>query len=80
MRPENFFQIDGEDGIARELAPGLTARVFAGDQETVSILRLVPGAQGSRYAHPQEHWGSCIEGSATRHQGSDRMAVAKGDF
>ena len=80
MRPENFFNIDGAGGIERELAPGLTARVFAGDQATVSIVRLAPGAEGTRHAHPQEQWGFCIDGSAVRHQGDASVPVGKGDF
>lgn len=78
--PDNFFNIDGEGGILRELAPGLTARVFAGDEATVSIVRLDPGAEGTRHSHPQEQWGFCIQGSAVRYQGDDAVPVSKGDF
>lgn len=80
MRPENFFNIDASRGVERELAPGLTATVFPGEEATVSIVRLAPGARGTEHAHPQEQWGFCIEGSATRFQGEDAVAVAKGDF
>jgi len=78
--PENFFNIDGEGGILRTLAPGLVAQVFAGEQATVSIVRFEPGAMGKRHAHPQEQWGFCIEGPGTRHQGDEAVPAAKGDF
>jgi len=77
----NFFNIDDlTQGIARELAEGLTTRIFPGDQAMVSVVRLEPNAQGTLHHHPEEQWGFLIEGSAVRTQGDAEVAVSKGDF
>ncbi|MEM8792395.1 MAG: cupin domain-containing protein [Pseudomonadota bacterium] len=81
MRPENFFNIDDMTaGIPRELAPGVTTTVYTGDQAMVSIVRFEPGAKGKMHHHPEEQWGFCLEGSATRIQGDQAVAVTVGDF
>ncbi|MEL6477145.1 MAG: cupin domain-containing protein [Pseudomonadota bacterium] len=81
MRPENFFHLDDlTGGITRDLAPGLTATVYNGDQAMVSIVRFAPGAKGTLHHHPEEQWGVCLEGSGTRIQGDLSEAVAKGAF
>lgn len=78
---ENFFKIDDmSQGIARELAAGLTTRVFPGDQAMISIVRVEPNAEGKLHHHPEEQWGVVLEGSAVRTQGDAKMQVAKGDF
>jgi len=80
MARETRFHIgDVSKGIARELAPGITARIFPGHQAMVSIVRLEPHAKGMRHQHPEEQWGFCIEGTATRYQGEESFPVAKGD-
>ena len=77
----NFFNIDDPtQGIARALAPGLAARVFPGEQAMVSVVRLEPGARGTLHQHPEEQWGICLEGTATRFQGDAAVAVRRGDF
>lgn len=81
MRPENFFNLDEmEAGIARELAPGITTTVFTGDQAMVSIVRFAPNTKGTLHHHPEEQWGFCLQGSATRFQGDLAVPVTKGDF
>ncbi len=81
MRPEDFFNLDEKGpGIERELAPGITATVYPGDQAMISIVRIAPNTRGSVHHHPEEQWGFCIEGSATRFQGDLEVPVTKGDF
>ncbi|MDJ0609249.1 MAG: cupin domain-containing protein [Kiloniellales bacterium] len=81
MRPENFFNLDDlEGGISRELAPGITTTVYSGDQAMISIVRFEPNRKGTLHHHPEEQWGFCIQGSATRFQGDLTVPVAKGDF
>ncbi|MEM7507060.1 MAG: cupin domain-containing protein [Pseudomonadota bacterium] len=81
MRPENFFNLDEmEAGIARTLAPGITTTVFTGDHAMVSIVRFEPNIMGTLHHHPEEQWGFCLEGSATRFQGDLAVPVSKGDF
>ena len=49
---ENFFNIDDPDaGIARQLAEGVTARIFPGEQAMVSVVRLAPGSSLA-HSHP----------------------------
>jgi len=78
---ENFFNFDDmTQGIARELAEGLTTRIFPGDQAMVSVARLEPDAEGTLHHHPEEQWGFLVEGSAVRTQGAAEVRVSKGDF
>lgn len=76
-----FFNLHNLDqGIARELAPGITTRVFPGDQAMISVVRLEPNAKGRIHSHPEEQWGVLLEGCAVRIQDGKETAVAPGDF
>ena len=76
-----FFNIDDPaQGIARTLAPGITTRVFPGDQAMLSVVRLEPSTEGTLHHHPEEQWGVMLEGSAVRTQDGREFAVKKGDF
>ncbi len=78
---ENFFNIDATDqGIARQLADGLTTRIFPGERAMVSIVRVAPNASGTVHSHPQEQWGFCLRGSGVRTQGGEEIEVGEGDF
>ena len=78
---EHFFNIDALDqGISRQLAEGMSTRVFPGEDAMISIVRIEPNKSGNRHSHPQEQWGLCIEGSGIRWQGGDEVAVKAGDF
>ena len=78
---ENFFNIDDPDaGIARQLAEGVTARIFPGEQAMVSVVRLAPGRSTTAHSHPQEQWGFLLSGSATRIQDGEEVDVGPGDF
>lgn len=71
---------DPDQGIARQLAEGISTRIFPGDQAMVSVVTLEPNAIGTRHSHPQEQWGVILEGSAIRVQGNEEFAVRAGDF
>lgn len=71
---------DQSQGIARELGPGLTTRIFPGDHSMLSIVSLAPNAEGTVHSHPQEQWGVLLEGSAVRIQGGEEFPVKAGDF
>ena len=76
-----FFNLhDLSQGIQRELAPGITTRVFPGDQAMLSVVRLDPNAVGTMHHHPEEQWGVLLEGSAVRVQGEKEYEVSAGDF
>jgi quercetin dioxygenase-like cupin family protein len=78
---DEFHNIDDAKGaIVRELAPGLTARIFSGEQAMLSIVSVAPNAKGEVHHHPQEQWGLLLEGSGIRFQGDEQISVKKGDF
>jgi quercetin dioxygenase-like cupin family protein len=68
------------DGLFRELGPGVTTRIFGGEQAMLSVVTIAPHAQGTMHHHPEEQWGVLLEGSAIRYQGGEEIAVKKGDF
>lgn len=71
---------DVTQGIARELAPGVTTRIFPGEHAMLSVVTIAPNGEGTLHAHPEEQWGVCLEGSAIRIQGGEEIPVKKGDF
>lgn len=71
---------DLSDGLKRELAPGLTTRIFAGEHAMLSVVTFAPNSEGKLHHHPEEQWGVLLEGSAIRVQGDEEIAVTKGDF
>ena len=78
--PEFHNLDDDGDGIVRQLADGLSTRIFPGDQAMISIVEAGPNAEGKMHQHPEEQWGVMLEGSAIRVQGDQEIAVKKGDF
>jgi len=80
-KAEEFFNVDDpESGIHRELAPGLNAQVFVGDNSMLSLVRFVPGGKGEIHSHSEEQWGLLLEGSGTRIQNGVEHQVIAGDF
>ncbi len=78
---EHFFNLnDSEQGILRELAPGVSTRIFPGDHAMLSVVRLDPGCESEIHSHPQEQWGVLLEGSGVRIQDGEEIAVSAGDF
>jgi quercetin dioxygenase-like cupin family protein len=78
---ENFFNLDAmEQGIARQLADGLSTRVFPGKEAMISVVRIEANSSGTPHSHPQEQWGLCVRGSGLRKQGGEEVAVNAGDF
>ena len=78
---ENFFNLDAlEQGIARQLAEGMTTRVFPGQDAMISIVRIEANRSGEVHSHPQEQWGFCVRGSGVRKQAGEEIAVSAGDF
>ena len=78
---QEFHNLDNpHDGLLRELAKGLTARIFTGEHAMFSVVSLEPNAEGKLHHHPEEQWGVLLEGSAIRVQGDEEIQVSKGDF
>ena len=78
---EEFHNLDNPvDGLLRELASGVSTRIFSGEQAMLSVVTLAPHAEGTLHHHPEEQWGVLLDGSAIRVQGGEEIAVKKGDF
>ena len=78
---ENFFNLDDPDqGIFRELAPGVSTRVFVGGKAMLSVATLAAGAESQVHSHPEEQWGVLLEGDGVRTQDGKEVAVKAGDF
>lgn len=69
-----------EGGILRELAPGITARVFPGVNVMLSVVRMEPHSESPVHTHPNEQWGVCLEGEWIRIQGGVEHHVKAGDM
>ena len=78
---DEFFNLNDDDkGLFRELAPGLTTRIFAGEQAMLSVVSFAPHAEGTLHSHPEEQWGVMLEGDGLRTQGGEEIPVKAGDF
>lgn len=80
QRSEFHHLDDLSDGLLRELAPGLTTRIFSGEQAMLSVVSFEPNSEGTLHQHPEEQWGVLLEGSAIRVQGDEEIPVRKGAF
>ena len=69
-----------DDGLLRELAAGVSTRIFAGEHAMLSVVTIAPNAEGVLHDHPEEQWGVLLDGSAVRYQGGEAIEVKKGDF
>jgi len=78
---DDFFNLDDlNQGMKRELAPGLSTRIFPGEQAMLSVVTVEPNANGTVHHHPEEQWGLLLEGSGVRIQGGEEVPVSVGDF
>ncbi len=75
------FNIDDDrQGIGRELAEGITTRIFCGEQAMLSVVRIEPHTRGKVHSHREEQWGLLLEGECVRIQGDEEVAMRAGDF
>lgn len=80
-KPREFFNLDDiTQGIHRDLAPGLTTRIFSGDQAMLSVVNFEPFAEGQIHSHDEEQWGVLLAGNGIRIQGDEDVPVSQGDF
>ena len=78
---DEYHNLDNpSDGLFRELAPGLTTRIFAGEHAMLSVVTIAANTEGVMHHHPEEQWGVLLEGTAIRFQGGEEIHVKKGDF
>jgi len=79
--PEWIFNVHTESqGIARQLAEGLSARVFVGENAMLSVVSIEPNSAGNIHSHAEEQWGVLLEGECIRIQGDEEVQVKAGDF
>src|SRR3989441_12037631 len=69
-----------EGGIVRQLAPGISARIFPGVNAMLSVVTLEPHSVSPVHAHLNEQWGVCLEGEWIRVQDGVEHHVRAGDF
>lgn len=71
---------DSLQGIQRQLADGITTRIFVGDNVMLSVVHITPHSSGTVHSHPQEQWGVLLEGECVRIQGDEEVHMKAGDF
>ena len=79
-RPPWLFDRTDERGIERELAPGLDARIFAGERAMLSLVEIEPHSEGRLHSHEEEQWGYLLEGTVTRIQDGEAVDATPGEF
>ena len=80
-RPAWVFNTkDDTQGIFRVLCPGLSTRIFFGDNVMLSVVRLEPHSEGKIHDHPEEQWGFLLEGECVRIQDDEEFHMKVGDF
>ena len=80
MAENGHFHNLKRGGIPRQLAEGLSARVFPGEHLMLSVVDIAPGSVSPVHAHPNEQWGVCLEGEWVRIQDGVEHHVRAGDF
>ena len=60
-RMNRFWNPDGM--AARQLAPGVTAKIASGEKVMLSLVTLAPGAVVPEHAHPHEQMGMLVSGA-----------------
>lgn len=80
-KEQHFFRLDDvTQGLGRELAAGVSTRIFPGDKLMLSVVSFQPGSIGPVHSHPEEQWGVLLEGDGVRLQAGARITVSAGDF
>lgn len=69
-----------EGGIVRQLAAGVTARIFPGVNAMLSVVTIEPRSVSPVHAHANEQWGVCLEGEWIRIQDGVEHHCKAGDF
>jgi quercetin dioxygenase-like cupin family protein len=75
------FQLNGDErGIQRELAKGINASIFPGENVMLSVVKMEPHSSGAVHSHPEEQWGVLLAGRCIRIQGGEEVDTTVGDF
>ena len=63
----------------RELAPGISARIFWGDKVMMSLVEIAPNSKMPAHAHPNEQAGMVIQGEFDFTIGGQTKRLRQGD-
>ncbi len=78
---DNFFNLtESDQGLVRQIAPGISARIFVGDKAMLSFVTLAPDCASPVHTHTEEQWGVLLEGDGVRIQGDEEINVRRSDF
>ena len=81
IKPNWAFNRDDESqGIFRQLAEGLSTRIFVGEKSMLSIVKIEPHSHGQIHRHMEEQWGVLLEGECVRIQDGEEIVMKVGDF
>ena len=80
MEDASHFHNLQDEGILRQLAPGIVARIFPGINVMLSVVTIEPHSSSPVHSHPNEQWGVCLEGEWIRTQDGEDYHVRAGDF
>jgi quercetin dioxygenase-like cupin family protein len=80
MSETSCFHNLREGGIVRQLAAGVTARVFPGVNAMLSVVTLEPHSVSPVHSHAKEQCGICLEGEWIRVHDGVEHHVRAGDF
>ena len=80
MSDSQHFHSLARGGIPRQLAEGIRARIFPGQNLMLSVVEIEPGSVSPVHSHPNEQWGVCLEGEWIRIQDGVEHHVKAGDF
>ncbi len=80
MHHSPHFHTLHEGGIPRQLAAGITARIFPGVHVMLSVVTIEPHSVSPTHSHPNEQWGVCLEGEWIRTQDGVNHPVKAGEF
>lgn len=76
-----FFDLhDLAQGNPRELAQGINARIFLGDQAMLSVVRMDPNTEVNLHSHDEEQWGLLLEGEVIHIQEGQETPLKAGAF
>ena len=80
MEDASHFHNLQDEGILRQLAPGIVARIFPGINVMLSVVTIEPHSSSPVHSHPNEQWGVCLEGEWIRTQDGEDYHVRAEDF
>jgi quercetin dioxygenase-like cupin family protein len=80
MSERSCFHNLREGGIVRQIAAGITARIFPGVNVMLSVVTIEPNSASPIHSHRNEQWGVCLEGEWIRIQDGKEHRMETGDF